>query len=117
MANPLASGATDLVLLAYNANNLGTTLYSSNTNASRDDPGHAEKYTVPTVANGMVYVGASGRLNVYGLLDSPTTPKPVISPGSGKFSGTEKITITDATAGATIYYTTDGTPPSSNSAV
>ena len=37
---------------------------------------------------------------------------PVISPASCTFSGSQTVTITCATSGATIYYTTDGSTPS-----
>ncbi len=107
------------VLLAYNATNLAHTLYSSATNLSRDSAGGtALKFAVPTVANGKVYAGAAGALNVYGLLGAtPTAPAPIMSPGSGTYTGTQKVTITDAVAGATIYYTTDGTIPTSSSPI
>ncbi len=107
------------VLLAYDATNLAHTLYSSNINPSRDTPsGAAVKFTVPTVANGKVYVGAAGAVSIYGLLGiAPTAPAPVISPASGTFTGTQTVTITDAVAGATIYYTTNGSIPNSTSSV
>ena len=106
------------VLLAYDATNLGTTLYSSSTNLSRDNPGVAVKFTVPTVADGKVLVGAKNTISVFGLLGSvPTAPKPTLSPGTETFSGTETVTLSDSVSGATIYYTTDGTTPTSNSAV
>lgn len=37
---------------------------------------------------------------------------PVITPSTGSFNNYVSITITDATSGVTIRYTTDGTPPS-----
>jgi hypothetical protein len=106
------------ILLAYDATNLANTLYSSNTNPARDNPGLALKFTVPTIANGKVYVGTSGQLSFYGLLGSAqTAPAPIISPASSTYSGTQTVTITDAVAGATIYYTTDGSAPTSASTV
>ncbi len=105
-------------LLAYNATNLAQTLYSSNDNLTRDSPGPEVEYVVPTIANGKVYVGAVGQVNIYGLLAStPVAPAPVISPGSGTFTTTQTVTITDGVARATIYYTTDGSTPNANSAV
>ncbi len=40
---------------------------------------------------------------------------PVISLANGSYVGSQSVTITDATAGATIYYTTDGTTPTTSS--
>jgi len=98
------------ILEAHDASNVTATLYSSSTNAGRDAPGPAVKFTVPTVANGKVYVGAGGEVDFYGLLNGLTqTSSPVITPGTESYSGSISVTITDATPGAAIYYTTDGT--------
>jgi hypothetical protein len=105
-------------LIAYNADNVGQTLYSSNDNLARDSPGGYIEYEVPTIANGKVYVGASGEVSVYGLLaDTPVAPAPAISPPPGAFTGTRMVTIADAIPGATIYYTTNGLTPTSISAI
>jgi hypothetical protein len=61
-----AEGGGHAILNAYDAANLSQ-LYSSATNALRDDPGIAMKFTTPVVADGRVYVGTSGELAVFGL--------------------------------------------------
>jgi len=104
------------ILRAYNASNIGTQLYDSNQNAARDAAGLATKFVVPTIANGKVYVAASGELDVYGLLNvSPAAATPVISPASQTFTNSLSVTITDSTPGATIYYTTNGAVPTVSS--
>jgi hypothetical protein len=56
------------VLNAYDATNTANLLYSSAQNSSRDSAGGSVKFTVPTVANGKVYVPTASELDVYGLL-------------------------------------------------
>ncbi len=63
------------ILRAYDANNLGTELWNSRQNQSRDDIGNFAKYCPPTVVNGKVYMPSfSGTVCVYGLLGSVTGP-------------------------------------------
>lgn len=57
------------VLKAYDARDLRRILYSSDQQSERDDPGDGVRFAVPTVVNGKAYVGGSGRLTVFGLLE------------------------------------------------
>ena len=45
------------------------------------------------------------------------TPTPSISPEGGTFTSPQLITISDGLPGSTIYYTTDGTSPTSLSSI
>ena len=57
------------VLHAYDATNLATELYnSSQADNSRDDLSEGNKFIVPTVVNGKVYVGTINGVGVFGLL-------------------------------------------------
>ncbi len=106
------------VLEAYDATNLANLLYSSSENPSRDNAGYPVELVVPTIANGKVFVGASGVVSIFGLFsEEPVAPSPVITPGTGTFGSPVTVTMADAIAGATIYYTTNGSTPTTNSLV
>jgi hypothetical protein len=61
-------GGGNAVLRAYDATNLGTELYNSEQNPGRDRVGLAVKFTVPTIADGSVFVGSENQVVMYGLL-------------------------------------------------
>jgi hypothetical protein len=65
------------VLHAYDANTL-TELYNSSQFGTADQLGGAVKFSVPTVANGKVYVPTQTGVYVFGLLAQPRTPPPVL---------------------------------------
>jgi hypothetical protein len=126
-----STGCGPAVLHAYDGTNVHTELWNS-TLGTGNAAGNAIKFTVPTVANGKVYVGTRGNntggttssttipgeLDVYGLLSGATqAATPTFSPASGTYTSAASVTISNSTSGATIYYTTDGTTPTTASTV
>ena len=66
------------VLHAFLATNLAIELYYSEQNPSRDRAGLSVKFTVPTIADGHVFVGGQNQVTMYGLLfehDAQRSPK------------------------------------------
>ena len=88
------------VLYAYEAGNLAAGyIYNSFQNGTRDNPGGAIKFAIPTVANGKVYVGAEGQFSVYGEL----------GPGGGTAPAITSANQTTFTVGAAGSFTVDTT--------
>jgi hypothetical protein len=109
------------ILYAFDATNLQTKLYDSSKKSS-DNPGPAVKFTVPTVANGSVYMGTQTQLAVFGLLPG-ALGKLSISPASIGFgdkvmvettSKAKKVKIknTDEKKGASVSITMESASPS-----
>jgi hypothetical protein len=104
------------ILRAYSATNVSNLLYGSNLTSGRDTLGPAVKFVVPVVTNGKVYVGAQQEVDVFGLLASePRAAAPTFSPGGGAYSASLPVTLSSTTAGAAIYFTIDGSTPSTSS--
>ncbi len=54
---------------------------------------------------------------VYGTCTTPVAAPPAFSPVAGSYTAALSVTISDTTPGATFYYTTDGTTPTTSSTV
>ncbi len=111
------STGTQAILHAYDATNLASELYNSSLVPS-DNAGMPVKFPVPSVANGKVYVGTQSSVAVYGLFGNVSqAPAPSFNPPGGTYATGQSVMLMDSLSGATIYYTTDGSAPSTSSTV
>ena len=78
--------------------------------------GGFNNFVLPVLPVGLSWdtsqLAASGFIRVY---DNTTVAMPVLSPGAGQYVGAQVVTLTCITPGATIYYTTNGTTPTTSS--
>jgi len=81
------------------------------------------RYTTPIVVSGTETIEAVAIATGYSLSAvtsasytiTLTAATPTLSPVAGAYTTAQTVTIADATAGATIYYTTNGTTPTTSS--
>lgn len=69
--------------------------------------------TIKAIASGTGYADSDVTTVAYTV----QVPQPVISPVTGAYSTPQVVTITDSQSGATIYYTVDGSDPTTSSPV
>jgi hypothetical protein len=104
------------VLYAWDATDLSNLLYESDTNAARDSMGPANKFAIPVVTNGKVYVAASQEVDVYGLFSGAQfAAAPIITPSGGTIFTGQTVQLSSSTSSASIFYTLDGSAPSAAS--
>ena len=92
----LEPGQLPAILYAYDATNLANMLYNSTQNPARDTGGCANKFQVPVVANGKVYVGTQNEVDVFGLLGTPP-PAPAIGLSSPCYTFNKQAVGTTST--------------------
>ncbi|KNY26177.1 chitobiase/beta-hexosaminidase C-terminal domain-containing protein [Pseudobacteroides cellulosolvens] len=90
--------------------------YGNTWEQKEDVPEYVEAFNAEA-ANGKVYVFPKDCNGVLEFNPVPVIPKPVFSPTGGTYNSIQTVSINCITNGATIRYTTDGTTPTSTSAV
>jgi hypothetical protein len=108
------SDATAGATIYYTTNGTGPTS-SSATYTSPIAVNTTQTVKAIAIKTGMT-TSAEGQATYTIAMNPIVIATPTFSPGTGTYSSAQTVTISDATTGATIYYTTNGTGPTSSSA-
>src|SRR5437588_732821 len=73
----------------------------------------ASSLTIKAIATAPGFAASAVASAAYVIQSAAATP--TFSPAAGTYASAQSVTISDTTAGATIYYTTDGSTPTTAS--
>jgi Chitobiase/beta-hexosaminidase C-terminal domain len=73
--------------------------------------------TIKAIAAASGYSNSAVAAATYTITTAPPAATPTFSPAAGTYAAAQTVTISDTTAGATIYYTTNGNSPTTASTV
>jgi Domain of unknown function (DUF1929)/Legume lectin domain/Chitobiase/beta-hexosaminidase C-terminal domain/PKD domain len=119
----LHSGDTFHVHMTYDGTNLAMTITDTATSAAFS---HTWQVNIPTtIGSNTAYAGFTGATGGFtsnqNILSwtmtstsgggGGTVATPTFSPAAGTYLGTQTVTLSDGTSGATIFYTLDGSQP------
>jgi uncharacterized repeat protein (TIGR03803 family) len=75
----------------------------------------AASETIEAIATASGYTQSTVGIATYVISNTPVTPTPTFSPQGGVYSSAQTVTLSDTSAGAKIYYTTNNTTPTTSS--
>jgi hypothetical protein len=122
--SPTAGAYTSAQLVTLSDTTSGATIYytTDGTTPSTSSIKYAGPITVSSTETLQAIAVATGDTNsavasaAYTITSSlPSVSTPVFSPAAGAYNSAQSVSISDATSGATIYYTTNGTTPTTSS--
>jgi hypothetical protein len=105
----ITPGATVYYTTNGTAPTTSSTVYSSPITVSTSE-------TIEAIAAASGYTSSAVASAAY-TINIPVAAMPTFSPAAGTYASAQTVTISDATSGATIYYTTNGTTPTTSSTV
>lgn len=119
--SPVAGTYTTPQSVTINDSLAGVTIYytTDRTTPTTDSAVYSDPITVSStetieaIASTTGYATSAVTSAVYTIV--PPAATPVFSLAAGSYTAEQSVTISDSTPGATIYYTTDGTAPTTSS--